>query len=1021
MGVFRVGSVNSSGLLIQLVDQLKEQGKLDVTSARQTLQNCGKALVDTKPDRRVGLALSFWKSFTDNGIDLDVTHFNALLTAYVENDHKFAPLELVEEMRQKEINPNAATFQLLLKSYCQQGDVNGANLVLDHMKNEGMPMSEPILAPLIMAYARAEGLDRARDAFEEIKQEGFQPGLESYRTLLCSLAENGHVEEIDKVLTEMNGARLFPPITFYTDVIESLSSHGHTHLIDSFLESIKNIARMRSDLESVMKLLLVRGDIDGAMVILQRIARVTVSSQSDMLRPGRQFLSHLLICDPPYSVDFLLKTVFDLRSHDLHRSPYEELLLNVFNREDTDNAITVIKAMLSASVPVKPHYFYPLFAQYKKHTNLEGCYNVLKLMKDHGYVYGKPHLDYLVETAANCGVAEGIAQGLVDHGIRFAPQEMGLLMQSLVAANCIDSAVQVVKSDVISFENRGVRGMFKQTPIPDFSKGVIRTDLPIFKLFKALRDHADIPPESLSAIGKEFVTTICRRFDPRTAIQSLETLLHMGVRVTHYLPYTEIMTALSRVGDAEKMQKLLKLMKEYDIPVDAVQRRIALRLAARTGKGDMAIEAFIGGQPANFKEPSQPMSELIMAYGRDDKRSLESMMNVYDELVSKGLRPTASAYGYLVGRNLRDRNVTMAEKIKQEMQEVYPFSPSLYRAFMTAYARRGDVEDLKKILAEAESLGHEFDPSKWFHLIEAHAVHGDSETAEKLFDEMKQETRVAKLRARPAWSQLTIAYANRGDVEGALKVIARAKEEGIKPTLRTYFMIMNRAAVLRREDILTKMNELILEDFEVMKQQYVDGLLFYAHARAGNLEKAEEFLPKVNYRENESLYGTYVNKCALEGDVERIERLMDQISDEPARNRYDLCGMPLLRAYKIHHNPDACLALYEDFVQQGVKVSPRFKVLLATILEEHGREVPAQLLRATNTLKRQPGFQPSNQSSADFSSSSDDSSDSDSSSSSDDEGEDVAEVDKLIDHETENWQSRLDKLDTIEEDRQPKY
>jgi hypothetical protein len=54
-------------------------------------------------------------------------------------------------------------------------------------------------------------------------------------------------------------------------------------------------------------------------------------------------------------------------------------------------------------------------------------------------------LDYLVETAANCGVAEGIAQGLVDHGIRFAPQEMGLLMQSLVAANCIDSAVQVGK------------------------------------------------------------------------------------------------------------------------------------------------------------------------------------------------------------------------------------------------------------------------------------------------------------------------------------------------------------------------------------------------------------------------------------------------------------------------------------------------------------------------------------------------------------------------------------------------
>ena len=45
----------------------------------------------------------------------------------------------------------------------------------------------------------------------------------------------------------------------------------------------------------------------------------------------------------------------------------------------------------------------------------------------------------------------------------------------------------------------------------------------------------------------------------------------------------------------------------------------------------------------------------------------------------------------------------------------------------------------------------------------------------------------------------------------------------------------------------------------------------------------------------------------------------------------------------MHQDPDACLALYEDFVRQGVRVSPRFKVLLATVLKEHDREVPAQV------------------------------------------------------------------------------
>ena len=59
-----------------------------------------------------------------------------------------------------------------------------------------------------------------------------------------------------------------------------------------------------------------------------------------------------------------------------------------------------------------------------------------------------------------------------------------------------------------------------------------------------------------------------------------------------------------------------------------------------------------------------------------------------------------------------------------------------------------------------------------------------------------------------------------GDVDGAVNVIARAKEEGIKPTLRTYFMIMNRAAVLRREDVLTKSRHLSLCNFNVFNLNF---------------------------------------------------------------------------------------------------------------------------------------------------------------------------------------------------------
>ena len=42
-------------------------GALTVTNARQALQNCGKVLIDSKPERRVELVRSLWQSFQDNG------------------------------------------------------------------------------------------------------------------------------------------------------------------------------------------------------------------------------------------------------------------------------------------------------------------------------------------------------------------------------------------------------------------------------------------------------------------------------------------------------------------------------------------------------------------------------------------------------------------------------------------------------------------------------------------------------------------------------------------------------------------------------------------------------------------------------------------------------------------------------------------------------------------------------------------------------------------------------------------
>ena len=43
----------------------------------------------------------------------------------------------------------------------------------------------------------------------------------------------------------MDASRLYPPVMLYTDLLETLSAHGHSHLINTFLDTIKNMGRMR--------------------------------------------------------------------------------------------------------------------------------------------------------------------------------------------------------------------------------------------------------------------------------------------------------------------------------------------------------------------------------------------------------------------------------------------------------------------------------------------------------------------------------------------------------------------------------------------------------------------------------------------------------------------------------------------------------------------------------------------------------------------------------------------------------
>lgn len=87
---------------------------------------------------------------------MDISHYNALLRVYLENEHKFNPTEFLQDLTSKGVEPNRVTYQRLIARFCQDGDIDGASTILQHMKEKQMPINEYVFNALVLGHGQAK-------------------------------------------------------------------------------------------------------------------------------------------------------------------------------------------------------------------------------------------------------------------------------------------------------------------------------------------------------------------------------------------------------------------------------------------------------------------------------------------------------------------------------------------------------------------------------------------------------------------------------------------------------------------------------------------------------------------------------------------------------------------------------------------------------------------------------------------------------------------------------------------------
>lgn len=103
---------------------------------------------------RTALVQEIWKTLNALNVPMDISHYNALLRVYLENEHQFAPTDFLAEIEAKGIEPNRVTYQRLITRYCQQGDIEGATRILEFMRGKSLPVNENVFNSLILGHSQ---------------------------------------------------------------------------------------------------------------------------------------------------------------------------------------------------------------------------------------------------------------------------------------------------------------------------------------------------------------------------------------------------------------------------------------------------------------------------------------------------------------------------------------------------------------------------------------------------------------------------------------------------------------------------------------------------------------------------------------------------------------------------------------------------------------------------------------------------------------------------------------------------
>ncbi|KAM3606567.1 uncharacterized protein V6R79_018880 [Siganus canaliculatus] len=931
--VRRTGRITKT-LLLRIFHDICRTGYPSGNQALLLLRSCGSLLPEVPLAERTELAHRVWEKLQELGAQYDVSHYNALLKVYVQNEFKFSPTDFLAKMEAANVQPNRVTYQRLIAAYCQNGDIEGASTILGFMKSKDLPITEAVFNSLVTGHARAGDIESAKNILTVMKGAGIEPGPDTYVSLLNAYAEKGDLESLKKTLEAAESADCSLMDRDIMQVIFTLAKSGHQEHVPAMVERLRHERGYVPDAMNLCLSLITQGLEDTAFHILKTFpALQSENTSTDSPNLGNFFLRHCVNMDT--SLEKLGLYCKELQESNLHAAPLSFTLSCALEAKKTGMSVELMKAMKEQNLPVRPHYFWPLLTQHVKDNNTAGVIEVLKGMQS----------------------------------LEVSPDVETLSIYVFPVFPSMEAARQALKGAGVSLESEG----FLSSEV----RAVAVSNLA--ELYSMLSDPS-FPSLDLSVFRGSLILGFRKSEDVESMVKITELLYKderfskegskSGEKMAFFL-YNLIDNMSDKEVQAQeyKLQKyfnqlqaqnitisgniyrgIRNLLESYHVPelikdvlalVDPKEQEssgsiaAAPRIAGIEGKV-AALEKKIAELKAENKPLGQVLKQIIQALCAEEnlQRALELKQQHEDEM-------TVGAYVTLINLCCRHDNVEEALSLKREINRKdssVALDASKYITLVKALSKNARVEeavDILKEMKEKEVVLDDTHVTMLFHMLNALASKGDAATIQRL-----QDTIFTLGLAKPTanlCSPLITAYLDSKDFAGALDAAVECQNR-YKHLPRIHDIIVGLVENGDTE-LLQKAMDFVSQKRGEMTMLYD---LFFAFLQTGRYREARKIIETPGLRARPGRLHWYAERCISANQMEALEQMVDMTAKLFECDRDEMYSY-LLRLCKETNDSNKAEAVWTKMQEENVIPRERTLRMLADILKSNGQEVPFEV------------------------------------------------------------------------------